>query len=62
MKKIFNCRRTVVCILVIVVLFVLGYEKSVDVAYHIVTVAGMLIAGNVTEKIKAPKIEDVAKS
>lgn len=50
MKKILNCRRSIISILAIFLLFILGLFKGVDVAASIAAIAIGLAGSNAYEK------------
>lgn len=58
MKDLINCRRSIIAIYAITLLFVLGYTKSTEVAMSISTIAIGLAGANAYEKRKQSKKKD----
>lgn len=53
MKELLKCRRSLIAIYAITLLFILGYNKNIEVAVSISTIAIGLAGANAYEKHKS---------
>jgi hypothetical protein len=62
MKELLKCRRSIISIYAITLLFILGYNKNIEVSVAISTVAVGLAGANAYEKRKQYKKKDSPSS